>query len=415
MSKLFLCPPNVVLGFITTNPKFDPLSQKHSSFPISLRFRCCTAATTTTTTITASESDTHPFAVSYLINNFDFSPESALKYFNSNKVRFNTLEKPNSVITFLKNNGFSHSDIRIIITKSPWLLSSKPHKTLLPKFQFFLSKGVSSSDIVSLLTANPGILLHGLKKRIIPLFELLSRFLKTDKHVIVRLIRQWHSFDCMSYDLIVANINLMSDFGVCNSAIAVFFQTNTSIFGSTDLIKSLEEVKGLGFDPSTTTFGVALMAKKCMSKTLWNQKVDVFKKWGWSDEAIFQAFRSYPNLMMVSIDKINLLMTFWVNQMGWHSLALTKSPNMFTYSLHKSLHKRIIPRASILQYLLMKGLRKNNASLVMPFSYNEKMFLSKFVFSFKEESDYLLKVYEEKMKTTACHSLNREWLRGFSK
>ncbi|WJX27911.1 hypothetical protein P8452_16687 [Trifolium repens] len=95
----------------------------------------------------------------------------------------------------------------------------------------------------------------------------------------------------------------MTDFGVCDSVIARFLQTRPSIFGSTDLIKSLEEVKGLGFDPSMTTFEAALMAKKCISKKLWNQKVDVFKKWGWSDEVVFQAFRSNPSLMLVSIDK----------------------------------------------------------------------------------------------------------------
>jgi hypothetical protein len=46
----------------------------------------------------------------------------------------------------------------------------------------------------------------------------------------------------------------------------------------------------------------------------------------------------------------------------------------------------------------MKGLRKRNASLVTPFIYTEKLFVDKFVFNFKGESDYLLKLYEDKMK-----------------
>jgi mTERF domain-containing protein len=98
--------------------------------------------------------------------------------------------------------------------------------------------------------------------------------------------------------------------------------------------------------------------------------------------------------LTASIDKINLVMSFWVNQLGWNSLAVAKLPNMFAYSLHK----RIVPRASVLQYILMKGLREKNASLVTPFRYNEKLFLDKFVFSFKEESDYLLKLYQDKME-----------------
>ncbi|XP_045792729.1 uncharacterized protein LOC123887455 isoform X1 [Trifolium pratense] len=385
MLKRFLCRQNVLLGFISTNPKLYPLPQ-HFSFPISFRYF--------TTTTSESESDTHPFAVSYLINNFGFSHKSARTAFKNKQVRFKSPDKPNSVINFFKNHHFSQSNIHTIIAKEPWLLSSQPNNAILPKFEFFLSKGVSSSDIVSLLTANPRILHCSLEKRIIPLFELLSRFVKTNKDVIVCLIRHSYSFDRISYKHIVGNINLMSDFGVCDSIIARLLQTRPSMFSSTELIKTLEEVKGLGFDPSMTTFGAALIAKKCVSKKHWNEKVDTFKKWGWSDEDIVKAFRGRPDLLLASLDRINLVMSFWVNQLGWNSLALTKRPQMFGYSFET----RIIPRASVLQFLLMKCLLKKNASLVNPFRYSENLFLKKFVFSFKEESDYLLKLYQEKMK-----------------
>jgi len=367
------------------------------------------------------------FAVSYLIHKFGFSHEFALK--SSKLLYFKTSQKPDSVLNFFKNHGFNDSDIHHIIKREPWLLSCDTHKTILPKFQFllskgasesdivrmvvvnpkfvksslknheimfhfFLSKGASSSEIVSLLTSNPTILHISLEKRIIPLFELLSKFLKTNKDIIVCLIRHSTAFSMNSYHLIVDNVNLMSDFGVSDNVIASLLQSRPSIVGSKDLIKSLEEVKSLGFDPSTASFGVALAAKKSMRKKRWDEKVDAFKKWGWSDEAVIQAFRLQPNLMLVSIDKIDLLMSFWVNQLGWNSLLLTKVPNMFCFSLEK----RIIPRALVVQFLLMKGLRKKNASLGTPFAYSEKLFLNKFVFCFKEESDYLLKLYEEKGK-----------------
>jgi len=378
----------------------NPLLYQHLLFPISLiRYN-----TTITESESESESNPHPFAVSYLINNFGFSPQSALKSFNHNHFRFNTPDKPDAVITFFQNHGFSHSDIRIIIKKAPWLLSSQPHKRLLPKFLFFLSKDASSSDIVSLLTSNPTILRSSLDKRIIPLFELFSRFFKTnnDNDVIVCLIKHWTTFTIYPYHLIVDNVNLMSDFGVSDSVIARLFQSWTSIFGSNDLIKSLEEVKCLGFDPSTTTFGIALAAKKCFSKKLWDEKVDALKKWGWSNEAVFQAFRMHPGFMLTSIDKINLVMSFWVNQLGWNSLALTKRPHIFNFSLQKT----IVPRALVLQYLVMKGLRKKNASLVAPFALSKQMFLSKYVLSFKEDSDYLLKLYEENVNLASTKEKN---------
>jgi mTERF domain-containing protein, mitochondrial len=89
-----------------------------------------------------------------------------------------------------------------------------------------------------------------------------------------------------------------------------------SIFGPTGLIRSLEEVKGLGFGPSLATFGASLIAKKCMSKTCWDEKVDVFEKRGWSDEVFSQAFRLQSSLMLASVHKFNLDMSFWANLLG---------------------------------------------------------------------------------------------------
>ena len=70
-------------------------------------------------------------------------------------------------------------------------------------------------------------------------------------------------------------------------------------------------------------------------------------------------------------DKINALMRFWVNQLGWDSLQLVMYSMIFGYSLEK----RIVPRAAIVQYLHSKGLRDKGASLCSPFVLSEKLFL----------------------------------------
>ncbi|GAU45530.1 hypothetical protein TSUD_400770 [Trifolium subterraneum] len=185
----------------------------------------------------------------------------------------------------------------------------------------------------------------------------------------------------------------MSDFGLCYSGIARLILTGPSILGSTDLIHTLEEVKGLGFYPSTSTFVVALVAKKCMSKKLWDEKVDTFKKWGWSDEDIVEAFRRQPHCMLTSIDKINSVMSFWVDQLGWDATLIVKRPNV----LGSSLERRIIPRSAVLQYLLKKGLLKKKASITIAIVVSEKLFLERCINCYKEESSYLLKLYAEKL------------------
>ncbi|XP_057432811.1 uncharacterized protein LOC130725615 [Lotus japonicus] len=187
----------------------------------------------------------------------------------------------------------------------------------------------------------------------------------------------------------------MVDYGVCDSGIVRLLHSRPSFcnFKSCDLLKMLEEVKGLVFDPSKCTFAVALLAMKGGRKNLWDEKVDVFKKWGWSYETVLQAFRRQPNMMLSSIDRIHLVMNFWVNEMGWNSFDLVKMPEIFSFNFQK----RVVPRAVVLQFLLKEDLRDKDASLVMPFSLPEKKFLNKFVLCFEVESAYLLKLYEEKM------------------
>jgi mTERF domain-containing protein len=46
---------------------------------------------------------------------------------------------------------------------------------------------------------------------------------------------------------------------------------------------------------------------------------------------------------------------------------------------------------------LKKGLRKKTASLTCPIIVSEELFLDTFIKRYKEESSYLLKMYEEKL------------------
>lgn len=277
-----------------------------------------------------------------------------------------------------------------MIAKIPGLLSCNPSKRVLPKFQFLLSKGASNSDIVNLVSKNPRVLSPSLKNHILPTYELLYRFLQSDSDVIASAIQ---NPDLLCEHLVPRNITMLIENGVSDSNIARLLQIRSQIFKARDTMKFVEEVKNLGFDPSKIIFSVALIAKTSVSKNLWEEKVDTFKKWGWSEEDAFEAFRKKPYCMLTSVDKINLVMSFWVNQLGWDAMAIAKTP----YILSLSLEKRIIPRVAVVQFLLSKGLTNKNASLTYPFVVSEKMFLDMFIKRFKNESSYLLKLYEEKL------------------
>ncbi|TKY72626.1 Mitochodrial transcription termination factor-related [Spatholobus suberectus] len=266
----------------------------------------------------------------------------------------------------------------------------QPHKRLLPKFQFLLSKGASNSDIVHLVDRCPRLIGSSLENNVIPTFELVRRFLQYDKKTIDCVLASRHFLD---YNVAAQNVNMLLGVGVKDSNIAYLFRTRPSILLSSDLMRTVYEVKEMGFDPSKISFVMAMHAKRGISKSRWDAKVDAFKSWGWSEDMVLDTFRKHPLFMLMSRDKINEVMRFWVNRLGWDPLAIARSPKMFAYSLEK----RIIPRGLVVRYLIAKGLREKSASLFTPFSVSEKLFLENYVMRFKEEMCQLLKLYQEKM------------------
>ncbi|TKY72622.1 Mitochodrial transcription termination factor-related [Spatholobus suberectus] len=333
-------------------------------------------------------SEQHSFTVSYLINNCGFSSETALKA--SKRVRFETPQKPDSVIAVFRSNGFTNTQISRIVRTAPNVLTCDPHKRVLPKFEYLRSKGASSFDIVQLVCRSPRILYCSLENSVIPAFESVRRILQSDKETIRRLLSCCHFF---GHDLAVQNVRLLLDNGVSDSNINFLLRRRPSVILSYDMREAIDEVKGMGFETSKCKFVIALLAKRAVSKSGWDAKVEALKSWGWSEEMVLDTFRRQPLLMLVSKDKINRVMGFWVNQLGRDSLALARRPEMFAFSLEK----RIIPRAFVVQYLIAKGLLKKSGNLFSPFVLSEKLFRERYVNRFKEERCQLLKLYQEKM------------------
>ena len=58
---------------------------------------------------------------------------------------------------------------------------------------------------------------------------------------------------------------------------------------------------------------------RAMSKSTWEKKVEVYKKWGWTEDEILVAFNKTPWCMKASEDKINDVMDFFVNELAWQS------------------------------------------------------------------------------------------------
>ncbi|XVF82923.1 hypothetical protein PTKIN_Ptkin16aG0090300 [Pterospermum kingtungense] len=328
----------------------------------------------------------HSFTTSYLINSCGFSPKAALAVPKS--VNFQTPEKPDSVISFLKDHGFSETQIRTIIKRLPALLVYNPQKILLPKFQFFYGRGVSKSKLASILSSNPFVLKCSLHNPIIPSFNYFKDLTHCDDDKVLVAYKHFQAVLANDFQsLIGPNVAVLRECGVPESNILSKLVNHPSVFTRSHekFKRTVEEVKKLGFNPLRKSFLTALQDLVQLSKSTWERKVNLLKEWGWSNEEIALAFAKSPNFMRLSEHKIKAAMSFYVNTMGCKSSCIAKCPVLLSLSLHK----RLIPRWSLLQVLLSKGLIKKEISLQVLFMSNEKKFLCRFVTPY--EDPYFLK------------------------
>jgi mTERF domain-containing protein len=341
------------------------------------------------------EEEKHSFAVSYLINSCGLSTKSAI--LKSRRLLFQSPERPDSVLNLLKENGFSNAQISKIVRMHPLILSSHPEKTLLPKIELLRSIGVSSSDLITILSSNPFLFKSNLKKRLIPCYDFLKSVLLVDEKVLKTFKRSSRFFLSNVTNTMAPNIALLRQVGAPPSTIS-FLVTNfpsEAFIKHTKFVEAVHQVKEMGFDPMKTAFVEAIQVLLKMSKPKLESKLELYKRWGWSKDMALAVFKRSPNCMLSSEEKMTKTMDFLVNKIGWPPKRIATNPAVIKLSLEK----RIIPRWSVVQILLAKGLIKNNLALGTFLQPSERKFLEKFVFKFRDDVPQLLNVYEGKVSS----------------
>ncbi|KAF5732686.1 hypothetical protein HS088_TW17G00216 [Tripterygium wilfordii] len=339
--------------------------------------------------IAGQEEKELPFTVSYLVNSFGFSSDTAVSL--SNRVNFETTEKPDAVLEFLRDQGFTIAQISRFVKLSPRLLVANPKKTLLPKIEFFRSVGILGDDLVDVTWR---IMWLSLKNQIIPTYKFLKNFLKDDEKVLIVLKRAafLHNFP----KLIAPNISRLQQLGVPQSSISVMLTRNPTVLRQKaerfdECIKMITE---MGFDPLQIKFVVALRVVSTLRRELWEHRLKVYREWGWSESEILLAFRLHPLFMTLSEVNITRKLDFLVNKLGWASAAVAKASYVLTYNMEK----RMIPRCSVIQALIFKRLVNEELALSSILCITDKTFLDKFVNRCQEHAPLLFDIFQGKVK-----------------
>lgn len=333
------------------------------------------------------------YVISYLVNSCGLSPDMATSA--SRLVHFDGPDKPNAVVTFLGKQGFTQSQIANLVARFPSVLVYDPEKSLLPKFEFlFRSTGISETDILKIVSKSPDLLKRSFKRRVAPVYNYVKGIIgagNTDN-----LLRRgsW-VFNLDLEGRLKPNVDFLREVGVPQRFIMFAFVNCTSILFSdhVELKRIVEEVKRMGFNPLKSTFILAIKARTgegCVA--LWDQCIEVYSKWGWTEEDIHMAFTTHPGCMVMSEKKISTALDFLVNKLGRESRPIARCPQVLFYSLEE----RIVPRCSVVHLLSLEGLVEKDWSLPNVLSPIEEKFLNKFVTRYIEKMPQLYDIYLSK-------------------
>ncbi|KAL0414701.1 UNVERIFIED_CONTAM: hypothetical protein Sradi_1671800 [Sesamum radiatum] len=205
------------------------------------------------------------FSANYLMKTWGLSREKAFSA--AKHLNIESTEKPDSVIAFLKIHGFTTEQIRRMVRRVNFVSTTKLGR----------------------------ILCCDLQRHLLPNVEVLREAGVPDKKISFLMVHQPR-----------------------------IFMVDEKRFR-----KTVEEVQKMGFSTSGLRFVLALEVCRSMSKSMWEKKVAIYKKWGCSDDEIISAFEKLPQCMSVSVDKIMAVMDFLVNNMGFdHSLVEKAATNL---------------------------------------------------------------------------------------
>ncbi|KAH6769754.1 hypothetical protein C2S52_014557 [Perilla frutescens var. hirtella] len=302
-------------------------------------------------------------------------------------------KNPDSVIAFLKDHNFSETQISTIVKKWPLVLNHVPESSFRPKIDFFGNLGLPSSDIVKILTMAPYLLERSLENQIIPIVDFLRSFLRSDKDTLLSIMRYPFILDANLHETLLHNVEILRFAGVPAHHIVMMLKTSPGkIAVKPESFRAIVgEVQKLGIKPHRRNFVVGVMVMRQLSSSKWKEKIEFYKRVGWSEQQVLDAFRKHPRFMAASMDKITRSLDLLADRMGCDLSVLIRRPQILTLNFERT----IVPRCAFYQVLLSKGLVEQGSMLEM-MECLRSLSIESFVMSYAERDHLLLRLYIRK-------------------
>lgn len=337
----------------------------------------------------------------FLVSSHGFSPDTALTLSNLVAKRARSSGRLDSVVTLFKSYGFSPASMAGIFTSYPNVLSAKPHENIKPKLDFLSASGLSGEALVHVICNDPFILMRSLEGHLVPCINCLVKFFGSREELVSLFLSKRGSWALRNFSAAMElNINTLRSFGVTNLGIAKLITLRVRALSRTpsEFRAILDEMKNIGLDPSSMMFIYGVCSCAGMKRERWEAKVDIFYKFGFSEAQFKALFVKQPGIMNSSMKRTEKMLNYLMNELGWTVEYITSYPVV----LMSSLEKKILPRLSVLFFLLSEGLVKET-SIGRAIVISEAEFARFFLSPFGEKRPQIMEMYKNKKES--CHLL----------
>ncbi|KAL7085552.1 hypothetical protein ACP275_14G287700 [Erythranthe tilingii] len=302
---------------------------------------------------------------------------SPLKHRSSPAVSVRNPKKSDLVISFLKQTGFSKTQVEKLVKTYPHLHSANLENTIKPKIMIFQDLGFSSNDAVAIISHDPWILKQSLNKKIIPSLSTLKRLLGSNEQV-AKLLKRYGGFLKTNLDNnMVQNVEILKNCGVdMKQIIPAIYRFPMFILRKPELVKKLvDKADEMGVSRSSRMFYHAVRILSCMTEDTWKLRVRAFRELGFSEKDVEATFRSSPLVLGVSETKIKEVKEVLLATGKYKMSCIVKDPISLMYSVEK----RYKPRIRVLEVLESRNVIVRWPCLSVLCRVSEKDFFEKFV------------------------------------
>lgn len=285
--------------------------------------------------------------------------------------------KCDSVLSFLKENGFSTEHLEKLVNSEPKVLVAKVDKTIEPKIQFFQDFGFSSTDVADVISSDPWILFRSTANCVEPSVRVLRELLGSSSEV-ARLLKVSGTFlKCNLKRTMLPNIELLEGCGITRDRIIrqLFSFPRFCLHKPANMNKFIKKVDELGCDRDSKMYLHAIRTLASMSEDNWMLKMEFFQKLGFSEKEILSMFHRRPQVFAISCRKVKNSVQAILGTGRYGLSYVYDHPEILICSVEE----RLKPRFQIIDILVSRNLIKKRPSLSTIYKYSDLKFFQKFV------------------------------------